>query len=99
MAASQRPAEILCVGFGALGVLYSWVLEQSGGARVTAVCRSNYDSVKEVGVDIISAKFGHHLGYKPYRVVKNAEEAKDRVYDCELSWLVSRGSEMGPCFG
>ncbi|KAL4401043.1 hypothetical protein ACI68E_002367 [Malassezia pachydermatis] len=52
---NERP-EVLLLGFGGVGVIYSYIL-QKGGANVTAVCRSNYETVRENGIDIFSDKF------------------------------------------
>ncbi|TDL29393.1 2-dehydropantoate 2-reductase [Rickenella mellea] len=73
--------DICVVGFGAIGTLYSLVLERSGKARVTAVCRSNYRVVVDHGVDIVSDKFGQESAWRPYRVVSTPEEAADRDYE------------------
>ncbi|KAI0822072.1 ketopantoate reductase PanE/ApbA C terminal-domain-containing protein [Trametes gibbosa] len=82
---SSGPTELLdvcVVGLGAIGALYSYALEKSGGARVTAVCRSRLTHVfiEEDGLDIDSEGFGTHTGWKPYRVVRTVEEAADRDY-------------------
>ena len=47
--------------------------------------------MNERGIEIRSDKFGHHKAWKPYRLVKNAEEANDRPYKCALS-AISRSS-------
>mgnify|MGYP001761042259 FL=1 len=47
------PDEVLLLGLGAVGTLYAYIL-QSGGANVTAVCRSNYQVVRDHGIDIVS---------------------------------------------
>ncbi|KDN39917.1 6-phosphogluconate dehydrogenase C-terminal domain-like protein [Tilletiaria anomala UBC 951] len=78
---STKPApQVLTIGFGALGCLYSLLLER-GGAQVTAVARSNYDAVQQHGVDIRSVKYGDQDGWKPHRVIRTPAEALDRVYD------------------
>ncbi|EOR01318.1 Putative 2-dehydropantoate 2-reductase [Wallemia ichthyophaga EXF-994] len=71
--------DVLLVGFGAVGALYGWLLEQSKGVRVTAVARSNYKTVQEQGVQIESAKFGKH-SWQPYRVLHDVHQAADRDY-------------------
>lgn len=47
------------VGTGAVGAIYSWRLSKT--CNVTAVCRSNYETVKNDGFDIDSAKFGKDI--------------------------------------
>lgn len=74
--------QILVLGFGGVGVLYAF-MAGSGGAEVTAACRSNYDIVKEKGVTVQSAKVGTHPHWHPARVVKSADQV-DVAFDCEL---------------
>lgn len=78
---SENPIDICVVGFGAIGTLYGWLLSRSGKARISAVCRSNYDTLKEYGVDVESALYGEEKSWRPYRVLKTTEEAADRDYD------------------
>lgn len=80
-APTAAPKQVLCIGFGALGTVYSYILER-GGAQVTAVARSNYDSLTKSGIDIVSEKLGTHHSWRPHRVINNATDAADRFYDC-----------------
>ncbi|KAI0631945.1 ketopantoate reductase PanE/ApbA C terminal-domain-containing protein [Trametes polyzona] len=78
---SSAAVEDVCIiGFGAIGALYAFALGRSGKARVTAICRSNYDSLRERGLDIESDRFGTYSQWKPDRVVRTVEEAADRHY-------------------
>ncbi|KAF8128684.1 ketopantoate reductase PanE/ApbA-domain-containing protein [Boletus edulis] len=52
----------------------------SGLARVTVVARSNYDAVREHGMDIQSKKYGNIPAWRPDRLVKSVTEAADRQY-------------------
>ncbi|KAF9651688.1 6-phosphogluconate dehydrogenase C-terminal domain-like protein [Thelephora ganbajun] len=72
--------EVCVVGFGALGSFYSFALERSGQARVTAVCRSSYETVKDHGLDVDSNVLGKYDAWRPYRVVASTQEAADRQY-------------------
>jgi 2-dehydropantoate 2-reductase len=47
-------------GFGAIGGVYAHLLQQSGGVRVSAVARSNYNALNEKGYRLRSDKFGDH---------------------------------------
>jgi len=69
VAASMTRA--LIFGAGGVGSVYGWTLEKAG-ARVTAVCRSNYKQVKENGLLIRSKKWGRNL-HKPITVPSIAE--------------------------
>ncbi|WAR57552.1 hypothetical protein PtB15_8B604 [Puccinia triticina] len=60
--------------------IYAYVLEKSQRCRVTAITRSLYDSIQTNGLTINSAKYGHTKNWKPYRLVRSAEEACDRNY-------------------
>ncbi|KAI8062874.1 2-dehydropantoate 2-reductase [Gongronella butleri] len=66
------PCSILNVGLGAVGAIYSWRLAQS--AAITAVCRSNYQVVKDEGLNIDSKKFGKGI-FRPSHVVRTVAEA------------------------
>ncbi|KAI0769074.1 ketopantoate reductase PanE/ApbA C terminal-domain-containing protein [Trametes elegans] len=77
---STQVSDICVVGLGAIGALYAFALQSSGGARVTAVCRSNYDTLRENGLEVESDRFGTYSAWKPYRVVRTVEEAADRHY-------------------
>ncbi|WFD07496.1 2-dehydropantoate 2-reductase [Malassezia vespertilionis] len=70
----------LVLGFGGVGVLYAYILHR-GGAHVTAVCRSNYDMVRQNGIDIISGKFGNHKQYRPDHVVHSPDQVKGLQFD------------------
>lgn len=48
---------------------------------MTAIARSNYQRFNETGITIESEKFGTHAGWKPFRIVGDAESANDRNYD------------------
>ncbi|SPO19943.1 uncharacterized protein UTRI_00334_B [Ustilago trichophora] len=81
MTDTKKP-EILCIGFGALGTIYSYLLS-TGGASITAVARSNYTALTTTGIHISSTKYGEILGYKPTRTIRESEPhlAQDRFYD------------------
>lgn len=63
----------LIFGTGGVGSVYGYILHKAG-AEVTAVCRSNYEVVKEKGFLIRSAVFGK-CEYKPI-AVKSTSEAQ-----------------------
>ncbi|CAA7266205.1 unnamed protein product [Cyclocybe aegerita] len=76
--------DVLVVGFGAVGTIYSHILKRSGLARVTAVARSNYDIVKDEGLHIESRKYGDIKGWRPDRLCRSVLEAADRPYSFVL---------------
>lgn len=97
--------DICVVGFGALGSFYSFALERSRQARVTAVCRSNYGIVTDHGLNVYSDVFGKHEAWRPYRVVASTQEAADRKYRfivCTFKALpdvISTPDLLGPLLG
>ncbi|KAJ1965461.1 hypothetical protein GGI12_000732 [Dipsacomyces acuminosporus] len=78
----SETTKVLLVGAGALGSVYAWRLQVGGKADVTAVCRSNYERVKQDGFHIVSAAYGDSI-YKPTSVVRSVDEAVQdgQVYD------------------
>ncbi|KAA1066097.1 hypothetical protein PGT21_021212 [Puccinia graminis f. sp. tritici] len=77
---SQEPIDVLLVGLGAVGGIYAYVLEKSQRCRVTAITRSLYNSIQTHGLTINSEKYGQTKHWKPYRLVRSAQEAVDRNY-------------------
>jgi 2-dehydropantoate 2-reductase len=71
-------ANVLLFGAGAIGSIYVYIVDKAG-AKVTAVCRSNYQVVKEHGFDITSGIFGS-VKVKP-NVVRTVDEASNQDYD------------------
>ena len=49
---------VLLVGSGGVGTMAAFSLEASGRASVTAILRSNYDSVERNGFNIDSIDYG-----------------------------------------
>lgn len=58
-------ANVLVVGLGGIGTMTAYNLEVGGKATVTAVLRSNYDSVKEKGFRMWSCDHGDIPSWKP----------------------------------
>ncbi len=63
---------ILIFGAGGVGCVYGYIAHK-GGATVTAVCRTNHDTVKERGIHISSQIFGE-CHYRP-TTTRTCEEA------------------------
>ena len=63
-------AKTLLVGGGGVGTMAAYALETGGRASVTAVLRSNYDSVIKNGFEIDS--IDHGLGIKGFRPSSSA---------------------------
>ncbi|KAL1743739.1 hypothetical protein HDZ31DRAFT_83189 [Schizophyllum fasciatum] len=72
--------EVLLVGFGAVGAIYSLILQNSGRVRLTVVARSNYEAIKHGGVQYKSEKFGNIFGWQPHRILDSMQDAADREY-------------------
>lgn len=93
MAANTKPVEVLLFGAGSIGAVYIYQLQQAN-CRVTAVCRSNYSSVKEFGFRLNSVRFGN-VAYKPDAVVRDVAECQqtfDYVVVCAKSFPGSKPS-------
>jgi 2-dehydropantoate 2-reductase len=55
---------VLLFGLGAIGSIYASILHLSSKCNVHVVARSNYQHIKENGLDLVSPKFGNHNGIK-----------------------------------
>ncbi|KAM0755081.1 2-dehydropantoate 2-reductase [Meredithblackwellia eburnea MCA 4105] len=75
-------SEILLFGLGAVGATHAFIF-QHAGSKVTVCARSNFDVVKEKGLDFRSEKYGNIPNLKFDRVVKTPGDAsiKDVKYD------------------
>ncbi|KDQ50201.1 hypothetical protein JAAARDRAFT_142356 [Jaapia argillacea MUCL 33604] len=72
--------DVLLVGFGAVGAIYSLILKRSGRASVTVIARGNFESISSHGMHFKSKKFGDIQGWRPDRLFKSVAEAADRPY-------------------
>lgn len=66
---------VLIVGAGAVGALFGSALARQG-ARVSVVCRSDYDVVNRDGYDIRSPVFGDHR-FRPEHVYRNVADCRE----------------------
>jgi excinuclease ABC subunit A len=66
---------ILIVGAGAIGAFYGSALAKQG-ARISVVCRSDYDVVSREGYDIRSPLLGDHR-FRPERVYREVAECRE----------------------
>jgi 2-dehydropantoate 2-reductase len=66
---------VLIVGAGAVGALFGSALARQG-ARVSVVCRSDYDAVSRDGYDIHSSVFGDHR-FRPAHVYRNVADCRE----------------------
>ena len=72
---------ILIIGTGAIGSFYGSLLAKAG-AKVSVVARSDYDHVKQHGIDLSSEKLGN-WHFQPAAVYRHAADVKDKP-DCVL---------------
>ncbi|EAU83963.1 hypothetical protein CC1G_09845 [Coprinopsis cinerea okayama7 len=79
MSPSESRKEILVVGFGAVGAIYSYILKKSEKARISVVARSNFEAVERDGLNIKSGKYGEIKGWKADAVFKSVEDAASRA--------------------
>lgn len=69
--------KILVVGTGGVGVMAAYALDLCPDVEVTAVIRSDYDTVKRVGYNITSVDYGKIENFRPQNIVKNVEDAAE----------------------
>lgn len=74
MTDTNAKPSVLIVGAGAIGALYGSVLARQG-AKVSVVCRSDYEAVSRNGYTIKSKILGDHV-FKPERVLRNVGDCK-----------------------
>lgn len=67
-------SQVLIVGGGAIGGFYGSILHR-GGAQVAVVSRSDYDQVRENGIQVSSRLGG--LSFRPAAVLRNVEECPE----------------------
>ncbi|KAI0693383.1 ketopantoate reductase PanE/ApbA C terminal-domain-containing protein [Cerioporus squamosus] len=77
---SSHCKDVLLVGYGAVGAIYSLILKRSGRARVSVVARSNYAVANAHGMDFWSGKYGNIQGWRPDRLLPRLSDALDRPY-------------------
>lgn len=52
---------VLLYGLGAIGGFYAFILSRNKDVELDVVARSNYDAVKQNGLEIYSANHGEHI--------------------------------------
>ncbi len=79
---AQTKARVLVIGTGGVGTMAVYALEIGGKAEVTAVLRSNFDVVKERGLNIDSIDHGHDIkGWRPTTSESNGPWAQELLQD------------------
>jgi 2-dehydropantoate 2-reductase len=64
----------------AVGSTLGWRLSQNPRARLSVVCRSNYDAVRQQGIQMRTKIWGNGT-FTPYRVVRSTHEVSDVAFD------------------
>jgi 2-dehydropantoate 2-reductase len=80
----------------AVGSTVGWRLAQNANVRLSVVCRSNYEAVKQHGFQMRTKIWGNGA-YKPYRVVRSTREVSDLKFDylvCANKATTSDGSSF-----
>lgn len=78
---SSTKKNVLLVGGGSVGAIAALNLESGGQATVTAVLRSNFDTVEASGYRIESCDHGSVRGWRPSRIINNVPEAGEPPFD------------------
>ncbi len=76
---------ILIFGTGSVGTVYAWVLSKS--AKVTTVCRSNFEEASRNGFTIHSALWGNDLKVKPV-VARTASQAVEFTHGEPFDFVI-----------
>ena len=71
MESSEKKANVLLLGGGAVGAIAALNIEAGGLGSVTAVLRSNFKVVEEEGYIIESVDHGNFKGWRPTKGVRN----------------------------
>ncbi|KAK7548637.1 2-dehydropantoate 2-reductase-like protein [Phyllosticta citricarpa] len=80
MKAKSSPIEILVFGTGAVGSTLAWRLAQNPLARLSVICRSNYDAVRTGGITLNTKIWGNGH-FMPHRVVRSPLEVSRVPFD------------------
>lgn len=85
-----------------MGSTLGWRLAQNPNARLSVVCRSNYEAVKRRGIQLTTKMWGNGQ-FTPYRVIRSTREVSDMSFDyvvCANKVTSSDGfsfiKELGP---
>ncbi|KAI5363026.1 putative ketopantoate reductase ApbA/PanE, 6-phosphogluconate dehydrogenase-like domain superfamily [Septoria linicola] len=76
---------ILILGTGAIGAFYASRLSTVSGTKVSAICRSNYNIIKNNGIRVTSPTFGDTT-FKPAYTFANVAEAREFKKRESLLW-------------
>jgi 2-dehydropantoate 2-reductase len=79
------PTRVLVVGAGAIGAFFGSRLATVPQVLVSAVCRSNYQTVKSKGFKIDSPWYGKYA-FRPEYVFGSSEEARQTMRKHALKW-------------
>ncbi|KAH3661314.1 hypothetical protein OGAPHI_006721 [Ogataea philodendri] len=67
--------KVLLVGMGGVGTIVAYGIQYTGKADVTAVVRSDYDTLTTQGFDLESVDYGNVKGFRPTNVYKSVDDA------------------------
>ncbi|TVY17011.1 Uncharacterized protein LARI1_G004852 [Lachnellula arida] len=74
MESTEKKANVLLLGGGAVGAIAALNIESGGLGSVTAVLRSNFKVVEEEGYKIESVDHGNFKGWRPTKVVNSVPD-------------------------
>ncbi|ODV86924.1 hypothetical protein CANARDRAFT_6491 [[Candida] arabinofermentans NRRL YB-2248] len=75
---SSPKAKVLLVGMGGVGSVAAYSLEYGGKAEVTAVLRSDYQTLIDDGFEFESVDHGKVNCFRPTNITKSVEEAMEK---------------------
>ncbi len=77
MTSVQDPLDVLIIGAGAVGTIFASCIHNNPEIRLTFLCRSNYEQVKEHGLEISKRSTGP-VAIRPYEVVPTLSSISKR---------------------
>ncbi|KAK4624156.1 Oxidoreductase AFT12-1 [Fulvia fulva] len=77
MVNEDKKTNILLFGLGAIGSFYAFILSRNQNVSLSVIARSNYDAVKQNGLEIKSAIHGEHT-VKIDHVLRSPSEASTK---------------------
>ncbi|CEJ90356.1 hypothetical protein VHEMI06146 [[Torrubiella] hemipterigena] len=76
----SKPLELLVFGTGAVGSVFGWRTAQNANVKLSAICRSNYEIVKNRGLTFRSNMWGTG-SMRPVRVARHSNELSHVKFD------------------
>lgn len=87
---------IFLFGLGGVGAVYAFILNEAPNAQVTVCGRSNFQAVRDQGLEIRSEKFGERKGYKFHHAVSTPSDASLKGTNFKYVVCANKAITMSP---